>query len=156
MLLKLIQHGADIKVTLNGLTLLDVAVNSNVPEIVEIALTWGYNIDQYGASGATPLIRAFANGCYKSAKFLLESGANYRKYCLGDLSPLSFALQEERQDGICVEPLLRNVQEKEGKETVLEYINYNGAKRGRAALHAAFLRRTIMEQRRCFNTGQIL
>lgn len=139
----LIKHGADTKVIVNGFNFLDLAINSDNPEMIKLALGYGYDIDQYGVSQATPLVRALSNGYCESVKFLLESGADYKKNCPGDnLSPLSCAAQEKKQNGRCIRLLLEHVEKREGKERLLEYINFNGMKMGRTALHGACFRQS--------------
>lgn len=137
----LIKHGADTKVIVNGFNFLDLAIKSDNPEMIKLALGYGYDINQYGVLQATPLASAVSSGYCESIKFLLEKGADYRKYyCEDNPSPLCCAAQEKKQNGRCIKLLLEHVEKKEGKERLLEYINFNGMKMGRTALHGACFR----------------
>lgn len=112
----LIKHGANTKVIVNGFNFLDLAINSDNPEIIKLALGYGYDIDQYGVSQATPLVNALSSGYCESVKFLLESGADYKKYCSGDnLSPLSCAAQEKKTKWKMYKAFIRTRREKRRK-----------------------------------------
>lgn len=131
----LIERGADTSVVVNGLNLLDIAVDSNDPQTIGLVLRKGFSIEQCFGSSLSPLTRALSKGKRESVKFLLEMGANYRISSSQDnRSPLYYAVQES---GECTELLLKHVESEEGKERMLEYVNSDHHPMGRTALHLA-------------------
>lgn len=137
----LIEHGAEVNIIINTSILLTVASKRDNPEMINLLLDSGANInDDRGYGDMTPLSVALGQGKYQSARFLLDKGADYKKCCSNQCSPLLYAARmSESSEG--VELLLKHVEAKEGKEKLLEYINYNGADNGRTALHVACLKK---------------
>lgn len=133
----LLDHGANVDIIPNNYTLLGIAVTTDNSDLISLVLDCGVDINaSHGEGSIPPLSLALAKGKYQSARFLLEKGADYRKCCSDGFFPLIFAAKkEEGSEG--VELLLKHVEEKEGKEKLLEYVNYNGADNGRTALHVA-------------------
>lgn len=131
----LIEQGADTSVVVNGLNLLDVAVDSDNPSVIGLILEKGFSVEQCFSSNLTPLARALSKGKCESVKFLLEIGANYKiSGPQDDRSPLYYAVQESSE---CTELLLKHVETKEGKGRMIEYINSNHLPMMRTALHLA-------------------
>lgn len=131
----LIEQGADTSVVVNGLNLLDIAVDSNNPSVIALVLEKGFSVEQCFSSNLTPLARALCKGKCESVKFLLEIGADYRiSGSQDDRSPLYYAVQES---GECTELLLKHVETKDGRERMIEYINSNHFLMKRTALHLA-------------------
>ncbi|MBV0900136.1 MAG: ankyrin repeat domain-containing protein [Wolbachia endosymbiont of Fragariocoptes setiger] len=150
----LIQNGAHSDVTLEGRDLLDKAVLSNNPEMIDLLLKkYGYDFNRYGPKGLTPLIIAFQASKYESACFLLNKGADYRKFSAQDnLSPLHYISSYVKDNSDCsrlVKLLLNHIQKVEGKERTIDYINhvetfddtfcdtFGGSPRKYTALHMA-------------------
>lgn len=137
----LIENHANISSVSERLNLLDLATISNNPSMIDLVIELGFNINQEGLLGMTPLSLALVKDKFESVKFLLDKGANYRKYTTdGAFSPLVYSLQEKdrnNKDMKCTEFLLNFIEKKEGRDGLLDYINYNHSSTGRTALHIA-------------------
>lgn len=134
----LIQNGANTNHLVDGRNLLDKAIFSDNPEMIRLIMSHGFDINQRNELLLTPLATAIGLKACESTRFLLENGADYRKistfHCL---LPIYFGLYDCDKGTECTELLLDYIEEKEGKEGMVEYINSNDNYEGFTALHKA-------------------
>ncbi|CAN2103758.1 ankyrin repeat domain-containing protein [Wolbachia pipientis] len=134
----LIQHGASTDVVVNGYNLLRTAAMSDNPSMIEFALGFGASIDDCSPNGRTPLIFAVGENNYESVAFLLEKGADYKKFTDKGMSALTLSVLGQGPESYRVtELLLKHVEAKEGKDGLVEYMNSVDPIEGRTALHSA-------------------
>lgn len=133
----LIKQGANIHVVVNGMNLLEIAIKSDNSKTIELLLQKGFNIDQVSdLDGATPLIIAIVEHKHESLRFLLEKGVSYRKPGHSGDHPLFYAVPK-RECAECIEMILKCVDKKEGKEGLLNYVNFKSLDKGSSPLHVA-------------------
>lgn len=136
----LIENGSDVSNVSDPYNMLEIAISSDSPAMIECILELGFDVNQEGYKGMTPLSLALVANKPESVKFLLDKGANYGKYTAdGGFSPLVHSFQninKYKEDIECTKLLLDFVGKKEGRDGLLDYINYNGSITG---LHRKFL-----------------
>lgn len=132
----LIQNGADINFEAEDNDFLQLAILSDEPPIIEFALNHGFDIDRLDREGLTPLAKAMFNLKYKSLKYLLETGANYRKL-VEHQGTKQISLISCMKSLKSIDILLNHIEQKEGKQAMIEYINHADEKRGMTVLHYA-------------------
>lgn len=133
----LIERGADTSVIVNKVNLLHIAIYSDNPRTIEFLLGKGFDVNQpSGMYNSTPLIFAIAEHKHKSFRFLLEKGANYRS--TGHSDPLLYAVKKQGY-AWCIEPLLKHVETREGKDGLLEYMSRKLTDSQSTALYLACL-----------------
>ena len=134
----LIEKGAATDVQYNRFNLLDIAVLSNKPAMIDLILNSNFGIDEYDYIGDTPLIiAAKGNGCLASLKHLLEKGADYRKLKRISKSSLLHSAASQKDCGKSMEIILKHVEAKEGREGLRQYVNIPDPKFGITPLHIA-------------------
>jgi len=91
LLRNLVQHGADIEMTLNGKTPLILALENNKPEIVEALCNLGADINRPMRNGETALHLAVYFGNYRIVNQLLNCGADVTVGAGSIMTPLDYA-----------------------------------------------------------------
>lgn len=137
----LIDNGADIKFE-HFIDLLDFAIYSDEPEMIDFILSQGFDIDRHGILG-TPLITSAICTKQKSFKFLLKKGADYRIYTEWDqnvkvekIYPMIGCLKSDDCRRF-MQILFSHIEKKEGKSALIDYINHADPTSKVTALHVA-------------------
>lgn len=138
----LVKHGANV-VPMRP-DLLSWAVESDNPEMIEMALKNGMLLERTDSQGYTALCEAAKLSKLNSFKFLLDKGANYRLFTSknnpltgGNLYfPLFMACQTSNDKSKFLTTLLEHIKRKEGKNAMVDYINFRNVV-GMTVLHAA-------------------
>ncbi|PHT54062.1 ADP-ribosylation factor GTPase-activating protein AGD4, partial [Capsicum baccatum] len=83
----------EIKLCLQGCSLLHLACNGETPVMLELLLQFGADINRRDFHGRTPLQHCIGNGRHHMAKFLLRRGARASVKDYGGLSALDRAME---------------------------------------------------------------
>lgn len=117
----LIENGASVAVRSRDENLLDLACNTDKPEMIELILNKDLDINQLGEHGLTPLAKSLKNDKCRSVEFLLKLGADYKKPSHSK-SPLQFAMGKEGTKRADI--LLKHIEFKEGKSGLIECLRF--------------------------------
>ena len=96
----LVDRGADVNAQLTGedatgWTALMFAANNGHPELVELLIARGADVDLQGADGVTALMRAACEGDHRSVNILLAAGADVNLQTATGETAISLAQSEE-------------------------------------------------------------
>ncbi len=96
----LVDRGADVNAQLTGedatgWTALMFAANNGHPELVELLIARGADVDLQGADGVTALMRAACEGDHRSVNILLAAGADVNLQTANGETAISLAQSEE-------------------------------------------------------------